>query len=692
MIYLVLLLAVVLQSFAGFALWRWLRPTSGWVELVGMSLVLGTLLAALFGIVFQPVFGFGWAIPGVVGLLWWVFVLRRHSRVKSFSGIDWPLLSSLVIGGVLAAFSFGLSVRSYPLNWGGSWSGFHGDMAFFEALGRSIHTFGVFDSIFTPGQAIHYHWLTYAWTGQLTTSFNAEPFLVLTRVLPVVTLIAGVTLIAAWTRRLSRVRWVPSLAVILLLLGGHLGVVYGSVFNFDSPSQSLSAVWLIGFVLVVLNAWEKDLVRSRFVLSLSVIALFSAGFILVKVSTAAVAAAVIAGLVVFVLIRGGLSKRLVALVIAGAVPMVVAYFVFIAGGNGGGGIAVGSLLDRASSEQGMNPVVGVVGVALGTAILALGIGVRWVGTLWLIGDSGWRARPELGIGLGLVVAGVGSALLLNGGQNELWFAAAAAGPLAALSAVGAGNAWELVVARMHYSRVVLAVVIVAYSVVVFALVWVLWATGPSGGNVWEPTLRWLGPIAGVGVAVVLAFVLTRKSMVAIAVFVLIATLATAPGRLLGVGTGQVGLPPTVRSEFFSPPELATPFLDQEFINSIPASYLRAGEYIGNYSSPNDRVVTNLTYSTIVPALTGLQTLASGTWYQAPYGPAGGEELLLEREAASYAFIDQPSAATAGPLCEAGVRWVWIDPSRTANANWEGFVRIVYQSDEVIIGEIDSEVC
>jgi len=691
-IYLVLLLAVVLQSFAGFALWRWLRPTSGWVELVGMSLVLGTLLAALFGIVFQPVFGFGWAIPGVVGLLWWVFVLRRHSRVKSFSGIDWPLLSALVVGGVLAAFSFGLSVRSYPLNWEGSWSGFHGDMAFFEALGRSIPTFGVFDSVFTPGQVIHYHWLTYAWTGQLTTSFNVEPFLVLTRVLPVVTLVAGVTLIAAWTRRLSRVRWAPSLAVILLLLGGHLGVVYGSVFNFDSPSQSLSAVWLIGFVLVVLNAWEKDLVRSRFVLSLSVIALFSAGFILVKVSTAAVAAAVIAGLVVFVLIRGGLSKRLAALVIASAIPMVLAYFIFIAGGNGGGGIAVGSLLDRASSEQGMNPAIGIIGVALGTGILAIGIGVRWVGTLWLIGDSLWRTRPELGIGLGLVVAGVGSALLLNGGQNELWFAAAAAGPLAALSAVGAGNAWEFVCRRVNHSRIVLAFVIVTSSIVVFAVVWVLWATGPSGGNVWEPTLRWLGPVAGVAVAVVLAFIFARKFSIAVAVFVLIVTLATAPGRLLGIGTGQVGLPPTVRSEFFSPPELMIPFLDQGFVNSIPASYLRAGEYIRNSSSPGDRVVTNLTYSTIVPALTGLQTLVSGTWYQAPYGPTGGEELLLERESASYAFIDQPSAATAAPLCEAGVRWLWIDPTRTQNVDWTGFMSVSYEDESVIIGELDPSLC
>jgi hypothetical protein len=245
---------------------------------------------------------------------------------------------------------------------------------------------------------------------------------------------------------------------------------------------------------------------------------------------------------------------------------------------------------------------------------------------------------------------------------------------------------------MRHSRVVLAFVIIASSVVVFSVVWVLWATGPSGGNVWEPTLRWLGPVAGVAVAVVLAFIFARKFSIAVAVFVLIATLATAPGRLLGIGTGQVGLPPTVRSEFFSPPELMIPFLDQGFVNSIPASYLRAGKYIRNSSSPGERVVTNLTYSTIVPALTGLQTLVSGTWYQAPYGPAGGEDLLLERESASYAFIDQPSAASVAPLCEAGVRWVWIDPTRTQNVDWTGFMSVSFEDEGVIIGKLDPSLC
>ncbi len=697
MIYLVLLLAVMVQSFAGFVLWRLLRPQSGWVELAGMSVVIGTLLAVFSGIVLQPLFGWGWALPGFLALIVWALRIRRFKGVE-VEKVDRPLAIAVVIGLALAVVSFGLSVRSYPLNWEGSWSGFHGDMAFFEALGRSIPTLGVFDSIFTPGQAIHYHWLTYAWTGQLTTSLDAQPFLVLTRVLPVVTLFAGVTLIAAWTRRLSSVSWAPSLAVILLLLGGHLGIVYGSVFNFDSPSQSLSVVWLIGFVVLLVQVWGSRYSRIGVIAVLGLVGLFSAGFMLVKVSTAAVAAAALVALVVWQLIQHRkVTVILFGIVIAGLVPMAITYFVFLAGGNGGGGISLGSLLDRASSEQGMNPTVGVLGVALGTGILALGIGARWVGTLWLATDSVWRARPEFAIGIGLVVSGVGAAVVLNGGQNELWFAAAAAGPLAALSAVGVGNAWEFVSSRVTGKRVLSVLAVVLSALVVYMVVWVLWATGPSGGNVWIPTLRWLGPIAGLVVAVLLAWLVmvligARSLMVGVGIFVVIATLATAPGRLLGVGTGLVGSPPNVRNEFFSPPTTMIPYLDQESVSAIPSSYLRAGEFLRSNSSGDDLLVTNLTFSSIVPALSGLQTVVSGTWYQTPYGSSGGEGSLLEREAASVAFINQPSAATAAPLCEVGVRWVWIDPDRTENRDWSGFVTIRYEDDSVIVGELNPALC
>jgi len=122
-IYLVLLLALVVQSFAGFVLWRWIRPQSGWVELAGMSVVIGTLLAVFSGIVLQPLFAWGWALPGLVALIVWALRIRRFKGV-GVEKVDRPLVIAVVIGFALAAFSFGLSVRSYPLNWEGSWSGF----------------------------------------------------------------------------------------------------------------------------------------------------------------------------------------------------------------------------------------------------------------------------------------------------------------------------------------------------------------------------------------------------------------------------------------------------------------------------------------------------------------------------------------------------------------------------------------
>jgi hypothetical protein len=246
-------------------------------------------------------------------------------------------------------------------------------------------------------------------------------------------------------------------------------------------------------------------------------------------------------------------------------------------------------------------------------------------------------------------------------------------------------------------RVLTALVVVLSAVVVYVVVWVLWASGPSGNNVWIPTLRWLGPIAGLGVAGLLAWLVTlligaRSLIVGAGLFVVIATLATAPGRLLGVGTGLVGSPPDVRSEFFSPPTDLVPYLDQDSVSAIPASYLRAGEFLRSNSADGDLVATNLTFSTIVPALSGLQTLVSGTWYQTPYGPAGDEQVLLEREVDSYGFVNAPSVATAAPLCEMGVRWVWIDPNRTENADWSGFLRISYEDDSVIVGELNPALC
>ena len=44
----------------------------------------------------------------------------------------------------------------------------HPDMPFFQALSTSLARLGPLDSAFMSGAQVRYHWLTYAWVGQVT--------------------------------------------------------------------------------------------------------------------------------------------------------------------------------------------------------------------------------------------------------------------------------------------------------------------------------------------------------------------------------------------------------------------------------------------------------------------------------------------------------------------------------------------
>ena len=129
------------------------------------------------------------------------------------------------------------------------------DLYFFEAVSRGLAEFGPAQSILMTGGSLRYHWFSYAWAGELAQTSSAVPFATITRVLPLVTLVGVSMLVAAWAARLSRIRWVPTLAVLLVVAGGYAGALYGSVLNFDSPSQSMTTLWLLAlllaFVLVV---------------------------------------------------------------------------------------------------------------------------------------------------------------------------------------------------------------------------------------------------------------------------------------------------------------------------------------------------------------------------------------------------------------------------------------------------------
>lgn len=692
---------VAVQCLAGVVVWRRLDPSAGAVLVLGMGLALGSALAVVAGLVVQ-VLGmgsWGWALPGLVAAI--AIVVSRPWRRRPASArepLDRPTVFALIAAAIVGLGILAYTWRGYPLTWTGSWSGYHVDMPFFEALATSLARLGPLDSIFVPGGEIRYHWLVYAWAGQVTEAAGAGPFVVMTRAIPIVAVVAGSLLVTGWARRLSRVDWVPTVAAALLLVGGHLGALYGGVLPQDSPSQAVSAVWLLALAVALVTLLGRSAGSARWTL-LAVVAVLGFATMGGKVSAGAPA---IAGAVLVAAVAQlrRESWRLDAVLGATAIVVsgVAAFVLLISGSAGGGGLGLLSLLDKSSSQQGMNPTEGAIGVLAGTAVMLVAVAARWAGVAWLVAEPRWRWRPETVFAVGLAGASL-TAIVVLSGFNEIWFSAASSAPLAVMTAVGAGEACRRACndEPRRERRVVAGAV--AAALLITVVVWALWATGASGGNVWTSTWRWAAPLVAVGLALLAGAGLARwgsgavRLPAALGAFVVVLVFATVPGRLLGVGTGQIGiLQPGFRGEWFTAAAEVVSGRDVTYVDDWTDSQMRAAAWLRANAAPTDLLATNLTFSPFVPAVTGLPTYVSGIRYQAPYGRPGLTSVLLDHDARTFAFLESPSTSTVAPLCEAGVRWLWVDPRTFPGQTWLPWAAPVVTEPDAVVLRLDAASC
>ena len=697
-------IVVGIQAFAGVFLWRTLRRSAGVVETTGMGLALGTSMAVVSGLLVQLLLGqrWGWLLPAAIAMTVYVtgVVRRRGSPVRA--AIQRTPLDRATFLGLVAAAIVGLgtvlpNVWNYPLTWTGMWGRYHPDMLFFESLSTSLAKLGPLDSIFSPDAAVRYHWLVYAWAGQVAQAADTGPFVVLTRVLPFVAVSGAVLVGIAWARRLSTVLWVPTLAVALLITGGYVGATYGAIFNFDSPSQSLTTLWLLALTFAISihlsetmsDRWSRLTLATTAVIGL--LAFVVAGG---KISSGAVAAAAVLWLAFIGIVRRAAWRgRVLTIAAVVVVAVIVGYLLVVSGSADPGGLKLGNLVNRASSIQGMNPIAGRIGIVLGTLLLALAISARWAGLLWFLGNKERRWEPVTQLGVGLALAGVGTVLLVSGGMNDTWFALAASAPLAVISAAGAGDAWQ----RFAAHRWAVLFCCVGAAVVFFVVIALIWGTGSSGGNIWVSTWRWAGPLVGVVGAALIGLLVARRfggesRQTWFAATVIILVLIAAFGRLLGVGTGLVGVQPGFNADAFGPMVSFTSAKDNTAVREWSSDQQDAANLLRESAAAEDLIATNVTFSPFVPALTGLPTFVSGIMYQAPYGRPAGVPVLLERERQSWAFIDQPNAESAGPLCEAGVSFIWVDPTRTQTRSWAPFAEEIFTRPSVTVLRVNETAC
>jgi hypothetical protein len=710
-----LILGVILVQILSGSTW-WLAARSGHrvslYEVLGMGLAVGTfssVIASMF-LAQTPLAGVAWALPAVATLPC-AWLLRRTGRLD-WSGMTIPSSQSWA-----ALISLGAGFMAVAANWGrvpldAPTTKSFADLYFFEAISRGLAEFGPTQSILMDGGALRYHWFTYAWSGELSQISQAAPFFVLTRVLPLVTLL-GVTLIAvSWAGRISKARWVPLLSGLLIVIGGYSGALYGSILNFDSPSQSFTTMWLLAFAIAFLFAIR---VGRGLLLPAVAIGLLASALVGGKVSHALVAVGGMLAVTLVLLIQRDTRWRraIVVMCVAGA-SMLITYVVVLSG------VAVNRNLTediavKASTWQGLDPFVGRVGVALGTIALLLAILTRVAGMAWPR-VKGCSIKPDWWFALGGLMVGVAAMLLLSEGVNELWFVLAASAPAAVLSAQGVGSAahWlrdqypDLVTRR----RASLLLIAVPASLICLALSR-NWTQHQSLLNWLAPISVWiLVPITALLVAW-LAFdrghllrtfvVLTICALPLSSILTRPATLWTSqrtitteagvviPASSIQVGGALVaGGVDGAFTEFDTASSSAPAPATSPNAADIYASQRSAAAWIESNTSKDAVLATTDPLSALVPALTGRQMFIAGNRYQVGLGAEENIGTVWARSEASLALGLGPDPGALAMLCSAGGEWIWV--AGAASPTWQGSADLVYSNEQVSILRLRQGAC
>jgi hypothetical protein len=463
------------------------------------------------------------------------------------------------------------------------------------------------------------------------------------------------------------------LAVLLVVVAGYAGALYGGILNFDSPSQAMTTMWLLALLLAI-ALWVTD--GHRWILP--VVAALAVACTGGKASHGIVALGAVGLLaLVGVVTRSPWWRRAVVGLAIVAIAVGTTYVVVLSGVAIDRNVA-DDLAVKASTWQGLDPFVGAVGVALGTFALLLAVLARLAGLGWLMATPTGRQQADSWLAVGGLVVGVAAMLVLRQEINELWFVLAASAPGAVLSAVGVGAALARVArlerrGPLRRSLAWAAVIAIPSTAACLVLSW-NWPQDRSWLNWLAPISVWVVAPAAAAIVVIALGRGPRRVLAGTALAVAAITLTAIGTRVSSAWT--ISRPVTTEAGS-RPVESTTPGTGPA--GMAYADAVAAGEWL---TGRTDAVVaTGDPASSLVPALSGRQMFLAGERYQVGLGPASEEQVVLARAVQSRAFATAPSATTAGPLCEAGVDYVWLEPAagqvpEPAIAYRNGTVRIV----------------
>ena len=670
---------ILLQVLAGIVIWlvllgRYLRSL---LLTLGIGIALGTFLSIVSSVLLHETAldSLARALPFALAVI--LAILNWSRFVTSLMALTYSRSEVVGLGITLATAGVLLLVSWIRTPLSVIAAGGSVDMYFFEAISKGIANFGPSESILMSGGSLRYHWFTYAWAGELSATAGLDDFVAVTRFLPAVTLIAVALLAVGWAAnmRLGGSRspaWVPALAGLLVTAGGYTGALYGVILNFDSPSQSMSTIWLLAVVVIFttyLLSRETPLSLGAHGAFLAMIAVFTAATMGGKASTSIVA---IAGIgftaVIGCIARSYWAKRALLASLVSIALGVITYLIVLSGVSINENLTE-AISVRASTWQQLDPVIGRWAPVLGTLALLLAVFARFGGLAWLGTNRQTRTSPEVLFSIGGVALGVIALIALRGGINDLWFLLAASAPAAVVSAYGVGQASQ----RLTRPLLTVTVLIAIASSLVSMILSMNWKFDQNSFKdsafAFPGLLFWLAAITPWLIIPLLAIVTVRLHEKALTVreVVLGATAMTVIALTLTSLLTRPAVVWTQSRETVTDIGVVTPAPASEVLvtNSPIGSptYINradASVWITDNTAQSDLIATSAPSLTNIPALTGRQMYLAGSAYQLGLGSAAEAGTVLRRSTLSAALITNEWPSASAQMCAAGVDWFWIE--------------------------------
>lgn len=144
------------------------------------------------------------------------------------------------------------------------------DVALYEAMSRTLGTWGFRENINAAGNATHYHWFAYAWSGLIDRVGNAESWITNTRILPIIIALGIVLMIWSVLKVLfnNRIIIICSLIAISCF---DTAQSWGRGFKIGylaSPSQIYGYLLLLAFLYLFAIDQDQRTSKSLFLFAL----------------------------------------------------------------------------------------------------------------------------------------------------------------------------------------------------------------------------------------------------------------------------------------------------------------------------------------------------------------------------------------------------------------------------------------